>query len=405
MVIFEDLGVVGARAVGLLALGTLAGAAQAQDQVQGAMIYMQLANDSRSCIACHGPDPGLNHNNILRAADSPSTLTKVLNSVSAMGFLRPRFTEADRADVTAFLGNIVRINTAAAPLRLWPVTLEFGQTPVGAVSARQLIRLVNPSATTAFAVSSVTSTAMTTRLTHNCPASLPPLASCEVGVQHQPIASGAQRGAILVNGPALTQPMVVGLIGYGTSEPVSQLDWQLPSPSIRMVAEAGGPTIRRTVTLANPGPMPVVLALTSITGEHASQLRVDSGCAVGSVLQAGTSCEITVSFAPGLLPESKAVLQLRSDQGNPDAVLLEGISTPVAKPPAPIENMLTSSGGGCSVGPPGGRTSDPLLWLMVALAIAATWGRRSRRPGTSFQTAQSSSASGRADFATGDRQS
>ena len=405
MVIFEDLRVVGARAVGLLALGTLAGAAQAQDQVQGAMIYMQLANDSRSCVACHGPDPGLNHNNILRAADSPSTLTKVLNTVSAMGFLRPQLTEADRADVTAFLGNIVRINTAAAPLRVWPVTLEFGQTAVGETSARQWVRLVNPSATTAFAVASITSTSVSTRLTHNCPASLPPMASCEVGVQHQPVVTGAQRAAILVNGPALTQPRVIGLVGNGTSGPVSQLEWQLPSPVIRMVAEAGGPTIRRTVTLANPGTMPAVLALTSITREQASQFRVESGCAAGSVLQAGTSCEITLSFAPGLLPESKSVLQLRSDQGNPGAVLLEGVSTPAATLPTPMETLLTSSGGGCSVGPPGGRIPDPLMWLMLVLAIAATWGRRSRRPGTSVQTAQSSSASGRADFATGDRQS
>ena len=363
-------------AAGLLTLGAFRGAAQAQDQVEGAMAYVRLANDSRSCIACHGPDPGLNHNNILRAADNPGTLTKVLNTVSAMGFLRPQLTEADRADVTAFLGNIVRINTASAPLRLWPVTLEFGQTPVGATSARQLIRLVNPSKTSAFAVSSVTSTTATVRLMHSCPASLAPKESCEVGVEHQPIAGGPQRGAILVNGPSLTQPMVVGLIGYGASGPVSQLSWQLPSPAGRVIGEAGGGLLRRNVTLTNPGTMPAVLASTSITGPDASQFKLESGCSAGSVLLAGTSCEITVSFSPNRQPESKAVLQLRSDQGNPAALLLEGLSTPATRPTVPIENVLTSSGGGCSVGPPGGRLPDPLMWLMVAMAAAATRVRR-----------------------------
>ena len=363
----------------LLALFALADSVQAQDQVSGAMIYMRLANDSRSCIACHGPDPGQNHNNILRAADSSSTLAKVLNTVSAMGFLRPQLAEADRADVTAFLGNIVRINTVAAPLRVWPVTLEFGQTPVAGTSARQLIRLVNPSDTLAFAVASITSTTTAVRLTHDCAASLPPKQSCDISVEHRPIATGLQRGAVLINGPALTQPMVVGLFGYGQSGPVSQLSWQLPSPAIRFVGEAGGAVVRRSVTLVNPGTMPAVLSLASITGADASQFRVESGCSVGSVLQAGTSCEMTVSFSPNQQPQSQSVLQLRSDQGNPGAVLLEGASTPAAKPSALAENLLTSSGGGCSVGPPGGRIPDPLMWLMVAMALAATWARRYRR--------------------------
>lgn len=112
------------------------------------------------------------------------------------------------------------------------------------------------------------------------------------------VGSGMQRGAILVNGPALTQPMVVALIGYGASAPVSQLSWQLSSSAIRLVGEAGGALVRRSVILNNPGTMPAVLSLTSINGANASQFRVEGGCLVGSVLQAGTSCEMTVSFLP-----------------------------------------------------------------------------------------------------------
>ena len=72
---------------GILALAPFCTPAAAQDAVQGAMLYMRLANDTRACVSCHGPDPGVNPNNILRAADSPNTLVKVMSTVSAMGFL------------------------------------------------------------------------------------------------------------------------------------------------------------------------------------------------------------------------------------------------------------------------------------------------------------------------------
>jgi cytochrome c553 len=105
--------------------------ATAQDAANGAMLYMRLASDVRACVSCHGPDPGQNHNNILRAADDPAALTRVLNTVSAMGFLRSRLSDSDIADVSAFLGTVTRLNAPASPLRLWPITMEFGMAPAG----------------------------------------------------------------------------------------------------------------------------------------------------------------------------------------------------------------------------------------------------------------------------------
>ena len=290
-----------------------------------------------------------------------------------------KVSEADRADVTAFLGNVVRINSPTAALRVWPVTLDFGQVPLGGNSARQFVRITNPSSGAAVALSPIVASNPAVALTHDCPASLAPGAACEVDVALRPNASGLVRGAVAINSPALTQPMVVGLIGYGASGPSSQLAWQLASPEVRLEGEKGGMPLRRTLTLTNPGIMPAVLALTSITGPNASQFKVESGCAAGSVLQAGTQCELTLSYTPSQLAESKAVLQLRSDQGNPAALRLDGMA---AAPPvtlAPVEPLASGSGGGCSIGPPKQRGHDPLLWLMALLAWGAAASRRPAR--------------------------
>ena len=363
---------------GVLKLAAFCAPAAAQDAVQGATLYMRLANDTQACVSCHGPDPGVNHNNILRAADRPDTLVKVINAVSAMGFLRSQLTPADQADVTAFLGNVVRINDPTAALRVWPVTLDFGQIPLGGSSARQFVRITNPSTNSAVPLSATTVSNPAIALTHDCPPSLAPSSACEVGVALRPTASGLVRGAVVIGSPALTQPMVVGLSGYGSGGLISQLAWQLSAPEVRLEGEKGGSSVRRTLTLSNLGIMPAVLALTSITGPNASQFKVESGCAAGSVLQAGTQCDLTLSYTPSQLAESNAALQLRSDQGNPAALRLDGIAAapPVTLPP--VEILASGSGGGCSIGPPNQRGHDPLLWVIALLAFGATLLRRQR---------------------------
>lgn len=368
------------RLASLLALAGACNGVSAQDAAQGAKLYMRLANDSWSCVSCHGPDPGANRNNILRAADRPETLVKVMNTVSAMGFLSSQLTEVDRADVTAFLGNIVRVNDPSAALRVWPVTLDFGRVPVGGTSARQFVNISNPSA----APSSVPVTFLATdpaiAFDHDCPASLSPGSSCEAGVTLNPNEVGLMRAAVLVSSPALSQPMVLGLIGYGSSGPLSQLAWVQSAPDVRFEAEKGGPNVLRTLTLNNPGTMPVELALTSITGPNANQFRLQGGCASSSMLQAGTQCELTVAYTPSQFAESKAVLQLRSNQGNPPALRLDGIATSPGATVLPIEPLTTPTGGGCSIGPPTQRGHDPALWLMALIAAGVSVLRSCQRP-------------------------
>lgn len=361
-----------ARAL-LAAMLLAAGGSHAADAARGAQLYMRTDADTRSCVSCHGPDPGQNPNNILRAADSPDTLTKVLNTVSQMGFLRSQLSDADRADIAAFLGSVTRLNAAATGIRAWPVTLDFGTLAPATDSATQSIRLANPSATQPLGLAGITVTDPQAILTHNCPAELAPATACEVQVRTRLAAAGLFRAAVQVASPALTTPVLVGLTAAGTSATPSALGWQGNPAQLRFESAAGATQVRQALVLANPGPLPAVIGLLSIVGPDAARFSIErTACAQGSVLVAGTSCEMQLIYTPGLADSTQATLQLRSDQANPPSLRLEGARTP----PMPAETLPAEGGGGCSTRPPGGP-KDPLLPLLAVLATAwALWRPR-----------------------------
>ena len=72
------------RVLGLwsICLGTLA-----QDPARGARLYLGLPGGQESCVECHGPDPGLNRNRLLNAAQGPQAIRKAIDQAAAMGYL------------------------------------------------------------------------------------------------------------------------------------------------------------------------------------------------------------------------------------------------------------------------------------------------------------------------------
>ncbi len=356
---------------------TSASGVVAQNAANGAMLYMRLSSDTRACVSCHGPDPGQNHNNILRAADDPAALTRVLNTVSAMGFLRSRLSDSDIADVSAFLGTATRLNAPASPLRLWPITLEFGLPPPGEPASSQTVRLENPSASTPLPVVSITSSNPALAVTHDCPAVLAAQAGCDIRATLTPPDASLVRATLQIQTPSQTQ--LAGASGYGTQGPLGRLRWRGNPTSTVFGTGAPDSVQRQTLVLDNTGVMPVVLGQTTFVGPQASQFRRESGCDAGAVLQAGTACEMVVAYTANRLPRARATLQVRGDGGNPQSLAVQGTSsvdvpaipTPVIAPP--------ESGGGCSVGPPGRRGGDTsLAWLALA-AAALAWLRRPRK--------------------------
>lgn len=356
-----------------------ASTAGAADAARGAYLYLQTDNGLRSCVACHGPDPGQNRNNLLRAADQPNALTRALSTVGVMGYLGSELSDADRADVSAYLLSVARLNAPDAALRVWPISLEFGQVGVGSRTATQSVRLSNPSPSRAVAVEPPRATDAALTLSHDCPALLPPLGFCDVKVALQPVVQGPIRAAVELRTSAFTSPAVVGVLALGAGQVPSALAWQPEAQTVRFEAPSAAP-VRRVIPLFNPGPLPAVIGVASIVGPGASNFRIDSGCAAGSVLVAGTTCDMAISYVPDLLPLVLATLQLRSDQGNPPSVLLEGVAPPAPPQPQPLQaTAVPDSGGGCTVGPPHRQLFDPVL-LLAVLSAALAAAARGRRP-------------------------
>ena len=355
--------------------GLLSTAAMAQDAEQGAMLYMRLANNVASCASCHGPDPSLNHNNILRSANNPATLVKVINTTSRMGYLSAELSEIDTRDVTAFLGYVTNTDAQTSALRVWPWTIDFGYVPPSQDSAQQFVRISNPSRTSPLRIDAIAANSQKVVLTHSCPAVLPAGAVCDVNMALQPGVTGLHRAALKV--VAGGQTAVTGISGYGATSPVSRLTWG--SAGTVMLSTPQGSLARTTLTMSNPGPMPAVLGATSITGAQANQFQIESGCGNGTVVQAGTSCNLTVSYGANLIAQSFAVLQLRSDQTNPPSLLLQGTSTPAPNPDqATTPPAGGGSGGGCAYTSDPAQTRDPTLMAAVFAAAAVLIGRRKR---------------------------
>ena len=360
----------------LLAL-LVAPEALAQDAARGAQLYMRMPSEVRSCVSCHGADPGQNPNNILRAADNPRALTQVLNTVGVMGFLRSELAEADIADVSAFLGTVLRLNSGNSPLRMWPITHEFGAAPVGSVTTVQTVQLENRSAT-GLGLLSIAPTDPSLAVTHDCPDVLGVAARCSLRLAMTPLATGWQRAALRVQ--TAEGSFYTGASALGTPDALSVLRWRGDPSLLGFSPAAPDATARQTLVLENPGVMPVVLGNTTVVGPQASQFRREGGCQAGLVLQAGTSCTLVVAHTASHLPLAQATLQLRGDGGNPASVALEA----VLPAPASVDPMPTAlpeqAGGGCSVGPPGGAQRD--ISVLASLLLAMGWllgGKRRRR--------------------------
>lgn len=348
------------------------------------MLYMRLPNGSRSCLSCHGADPGANPNNILRGADNPVAITKALSTVGAMGFLNTQLLDADRADIAAFLGSVLTLVANDQPLRIWPVTLESGAASTGTAAAVQWVRIANVSSQPQ-PVGSVTINDARHSLSHDCPAVLPAGAACRALVRMQASGAGWMHAAVKMESMALPRPFFAGASVFASTSPVSTLvvaNGDLDAP----IAATAGVPVRRRIALHNPGPMPASVDGLLVLGPQASQFRVEQGCAVGTILQAGVSCELEVSYSPNLLPSAQALLRVRTDQGFPQALLLLGngssaIVTPPPDPapaPGPVPGV-PEAGGGCSMRSTSSRPGDAALLLLAAVALAALWRRRSAR--------------------------
>jgi cytochrome c553 len=379
---------------------TLAHEARAQDAVRGAQLYIQLPTVP-SCVSCHGPDPSQNRNNLLRAGNDPLALQKALNNVGAMGYLKSLLDDTDVADLAAYLGRVAAVGSAGSPVAVWPTTLEFGAVAVGSVSPVHRLQLLNqqaeplplapPRLVGPGAAQFTTET--------DCPASLPPAATCSVRLRAQPLASGRAAATVVLQSGA-SAPWVTGVSVTGLASAIGVLSTDLSSPSIEFAELAVGESATREFRLLSHGTQPATLGAITLTGPSGASVRLEGECARAVVLAPGTGCTLRLRLVPTAVGPALATLQIRSDAANPETVALTGSvraaapTAPGATPPAPTSPTAPTApspttvaepagdGGGCSAGPPVRRV-DPTLPFAMLLAAGLLLRRRVRAFGDS----------------------
>jgi hypothetical protein len=148
-----------------------------------------------------------------------------------------------------------------------------------------------------------------------------------------------------------------------------------PTPGIALSASTlsfaattvGAASVPAVLTLTGSGSGVVHVTALAVSGPYAVQSQSCLG--VPFTLQAGSSCTLTVTFAPQASGTAAGVLSLTSDaSAAPQQVALSGNGQPAAD--------VTS--GGCTLAGADSLT-DPTLWAMAALALASLWYRRRER--------------------------
>jgi hypothetical protein len=165
-----------------------------------------------------------------------------------------------------------------------PTSLSFGNQAAGTTSAAQIVTLTN-SGSSSLNVGPITASGDFTQ-TNNCPASLPASNSCKINVSFAPSNPGAVAGAITFTDNAARSPQLVTLTGTG----VIPLSFKPASLSLGTVAV--GNTSVKTVTVTNNQTTPISLSPVS-----SADYSVTGGTC-GASLAAGSSCTISVTFAP-----------------------------------------------------------------------------------------------------------
>jgi hypothetical protein len=180
-----------------------------------------------------------------------------------------------------------------AGLTVSPLALLFGNVPVNTNSAPQTVTLTNSGASTV-TITGLVFTAAYSRNGGTCGGTLAANRTCTIIVRFRPTSGIAYIGSLTINtNSPLTPNLVVNLSGNGAA-PVGVLSSLTPFP----IATPRGTPAQGTVILSNTGTAPLTINRINIgtPGSNPGQFTQTNNC--GSSLAAGSSCTITITFAP-----------------------------------------------------------------------------------------------------------
>jgi len=364
---------VGRRASAACMAGLLvcsAAGVAAQDAARGAQLYRTLPGTPGvgSCLSCHG-EPLNNRNSVLRGAAGGPLISRTIAAVSTMGYLRQYLSDADLADIAAYLATVV---PTAAPETLpepWPTFDDFGVQAVGTQAAERTVWLRNLQPRGEIALGGVVSSDPAVfPVQHECPLSLPPLGSCRVRTWFRPAAVGPAEARFDVLAPGGQLLRSGRLLGTGAALQPPTLAWAPATGLVDFGRVEVGRSAEMRLQLHNPGGAAVTLTRLRSSGPQALRFAVAADCLTAGRIEAGTRCEVTITHTPRSAERAESWVELASDAANAPLLRLQaiGVAAPAPEPAASAPAQDTTGGGALSP------------WSVLGLALATLVLRRGR---------------------------
>ena len=159
-------------------------------------------------------------------------------------------------------------------------------------------------------------------LTNNCPSSLLAGASCTASVSFVPTAAGQATGLLTLNDDSgnLGASQAVTLAGTG-SQP---RHLSLSPTTLNFSGYTIGDSPSQTVTVTNTSSVSAGIAGIAMSGDPS----LSEGNTCGSVLSAGASCTVTVTFNPSAYGTFASTLIVTESSGGQETVSVSGTASP-----------------------------------------------------------------------------
>ena len=229
------------------------------------------------------------------------------------------FPTTPSAFTTAYTGGsydawIAKISpSAAAGLTATPDPVVFGEQGIQSTSAPVPV-LIGDAGSAPLNISNISVTGDFAE-TNSCGGVVQPGTTCPVNVTFAPTAVGTRTGTMTLTDTAAGSPHVIPLTGYGTSGTATFSATSLNFGPVLVGTTSGN----QSVTLTNSSATPLNISSIQAQGDFTES----NSC--GSVLNAGASCTISVSFSPVAVGLSVGSITITDSAiGSPHTITLTG---------------------------------------------------------------------------------
>ncbi len=209
--------------------------------------------------------------------------------------------------------NRVRFVQLSAAVSPSANNLDFGNQTVNLPSTPLPLTLTNTGSDDLL-ISSITD-ANSFSQTNNCPIAPNPLApaqTCTINVTFTPTGTGTATDTLTITDNATGSPLQIPLTGVGQTGIAIA-----PSP-LNITQLVGTTSAVQNVTVTANGNTPVTIKGVALTGANASEFAIVNGsttCTAGTVVEAGTSCNVAITFTPNAAGTPTATLTITDNVG------------------------------------------------------------------------------------------